>query len=78
MPTEQQCYGQKVREFLELKKAKTIKRRNVLNRDKGNLVKTNTWTPLFVELTAEKDLTSNLKTVLIAFSISFKFEHGFD
>ena len=35
------------------------KRRKVLNRDEGYLVKTNTWTPLFTKLT-EKE--TNTKT----------------
>ena len=35
------------------------KRRKVLSRDEGNLVKTNTWTPLFAKLT-EKE--TNTKT----------------
>ena len=47
------------RESLEIKKAKTNKRRKVLNHDEGNLVKTNTWTPLFAKLT-EKE--TNTKT----------------
>ena len=34
------------------------KRRKVLNRDERNLVKTNTWTPLFVKLT-EKETNTN-------------------
>ena len=36
----------KIREALEIKKAKYNKNIKVLNRDEGNLVKTNTWTPL--------------------------------
>ena len=59
LSTEQQYHRQKIRESLEIKKAKTNKRRKVLNRDEGNLVKTNTWTPLFVKLT-EKE--TNTKT----------------
>ena len=42
--TEQQYHRRKVGESLEMKKAKTNKRRNVLNRNERNLVKTNTWT----------------------------------
>ena len=38
----------KLREALEIKKAKFNKKIKVLNRDKGNLIKTNTWTPLLV------------------------------
>ena len=59
LSTEQQYQGRKIRESLEIKKAKTNKRRKCLNRDEGNLVKTNTWTPLFVKLT-EKE--ANTKT----------------
>ena len=57
--TEQQYHRRKIRESLEIKKAKTNKRRKVLNCDDRNLVKTNTWTPLFVKLT-EKE--TNTKT----------------
>ena len=56
---EQQCHRQKIRESLEIKKAKMNKRRKVLNRDEGNLVKTKTWTSLFVKLIKEK---TNTKT----------------
>ena len=35
-------------------KAKMNKRRKVLNRDEGNLVKTNTWTPLFAKPTEKE------------------------
>ena len=59
LSTEQQYHRRKIRESLEIKKAKTNKRRKVLNRNEGNLVKTNTWTPLFVKLT-EKE--TNTKT----------------
>ena len=59
LSTEQQYHRRKIRESLEIKKAKTNKRRKVLNRDEGNLVKTNTWTPLFAKLT-EKE--TNTKT----------------
>ena len=59
LSTEQRYHKRKIRESLEIKKAKTNKRRKVLNRDKGNLVKKNTWTPLFVKLT-EKE--TNTKT----------------
>ena len=47
LSTEQQYHRQKIRESLEIKRAKTNKRRKVLNRDERNIVKTNTWTPLF-------------------------------
>ena len=59
LSTEQQYHRRKLRESLEVTKAKTNKRRKVLNRDEGNLVKTNTWTPLFAKLT-EKE--TNIKT----------------
>ena len=59
LSTEQQYYRRKIRESLEIKKAKMGKRREVLNRDEGNLVKTNTWTLLFAKLT-EKE--TNTKT----------------
>ena len=59
LSTEQQCHKGKIRESLEIKKAKTNKRRKVLNRNEGNIVKTNTWTPLFAKLT-EKE--TNTKT----------------
>ena len=59
LSTEQQYHRQKIRESLEIKKAKTNKRIKVLIRDERNLVKTNTWTPLFAELT-EKE--TNTKT----------------
>ena len=59
LSTKQQYRRRKIRESLEIKKAKANKRRKVLNRDEGNLVKTNTWTPLFAKLT-EKE--TNTKT----------------
>ena len=59
MSTEQQYHTRKKRKSLELRKAKTNKRRKVLNRDEGNLVKTNTWTPLSAKL-IEKEI--NTKT----------------
>ena len=59
LSTVQKYQRRKIRESLEFKKAKTNKRRNVLNGNEGNLVKTNTWTPLFVKLT-EKE--TNTKT----------------
>ena len=40
----------KIREALEIKKAKFNKKIKVLNRDEGNLVKTNTWTPLLANI----------------------------
>ena len=66
LSTEQQYHRRKIRESLEIKKAKTNKRRKVLNRDERNLVKTNTWTPFFVTLNRKRNqhkyLTSNLET----------------
>ena len=59
LSTEQQYHRRKIRESLEIKKTKTIKRRKVLNHDEANLVKTNTWIPLFAKLT-EKE--TKLKT----------------
>ena len=49
LSTEQQYHRRKIEESLEIKKAKANKKRKVLNRDEGNLVKTNTWTPLFTK-----------------------------
>ena len=40
----------KMREGLEIKKAKYNKKIKVLNRDEGNLVKTNTWAPLLANI----------------------------
>ena len=40
----------KTREALEIKKAKYIKKIKVLQRDEGNLVKTNTWTSLLASI----------------------------
>ena len=62
LSTEQQYHRRKIREALEIKKAKTMKRRKVLNRDEGNLVdsalcKTN-W-----KRNQYKDLTSNFETI---------------
>ena len=54
LSTEQQYHRQKLRESLEIKKAKTKKRRKLLNRVKESLGKTNTWTPLFAKLTEKE------------------------
>ena len=59
LSAEQQYHRRKTRKSLEIKKSKANKRRKVLNRDKGNLVKTNTWTPLFAKLTEKEN---NIKT----------------
>ena len=40
----------KIREALEIKKAKYNKKTKVLNRDEGNLVRINTWTPLLANI----------------------------
>ena len=58
LSTKQQYHRRKLRESLEIEKPKTNKRK-VLNQDEGNLVKTNTWTPLFAKL-SEKE--TNIKT----------------
>ena len=52
--TKQQYHRRNIRELLEIKKAKTNKRRRFLNRDEGNFIKTNTWTPLFEKLTEKE------------------------
>ena len=82
MSIEQQCHRRKIGESLEIQNAKMKKRRTVLNRNEENLVKTNTWTPLFAKLTAkknqQKDLKSSLETVLIASCVSITFENRFD
>ena len=59
LSTEQQYHRQKIRESLEIKKAKTNERRKALYCDEENLVKTNTLTLLFAKLT-EKE--TNTKT----------------
>ena len=41
---------------LEIKKRKYNKKINVLNRDEGNLVKTNTWTPLLAKLNKTQNI----------------------
>ena len=58
LSTEQQYHRRKIRQSLEIKKAKRNKRRKVLNRDEENFVKTNTWIPLFAKLT-EKETNAN-------------------
>ena len=40
----------KIQEALEIKKSKYNKMIKVLNRDEGNLVRTNTWTPLLANI----------------------------
>ena len=63
LSTEQQYHRQKIRESLEIKKAKTKKRRKVLNHDEGNLVKTNTWIPLFAKLTEKETNTKTWRQI---------------
>ena len=47
---ERTIVERKIREALEIKKAKYNKKMKVLNIDEGNLVKTNTWTPLLADI----------------------------
>ena len=47
---EKDYRNRKIREALEIKKAKFNKKIKVLNMDEGNLVKTNTWTPLLANI----------------------------
>ena len=44
----------KIKESLEIKNAKTKKRRKVLIPNEGNIDKSDTWTPLFAKLTGKK------------------------
>ena len=60
---EQQYHRLKVRESLEIKKAKTNKRRKVLNHDEGNLIKTNMWSPLFAKLTEKETNTKTWRQI---------------
>ena len=46
---EPKYYDRKIRKSLEIRKVKCTDE-TILNRDDGNIVKTNTWTPLFAEL----------------------------
>ena len=57
LSTEQQYHRRKIRESLEIKKTKKNERRTGLNRNEGNLVKKNTWTPLFAKLTEKETST---------------------
>ena len=61
--TEQQYHRRKIRVSLEIKKTKTNKRRKVLNRDEGNVLKTNTWTPLFAKLTKKETNTKTWRQI---------------
>ena len=58
-----QNFINRVRELLEIKKAKANKGKKVLNHDEGNLVKTSTWTPLFVKLTVKKANTKSWRQI---------------
>ena len=44
----------KIRKSLEIKRRKNEKRRKVLNRDEGSLVKTNTWAPINCRLVKKR------------------------
>ena len=48
--TEKDYRKRKIRRALEIKKAKFNKKKIILNRDKGNLVQSNTWTPLLANI----------------------------
>ena len=50
-------------ETMKLKKAKINKRKIVLNLDQGNMVKTNTSTPLFVKLNESKTNTKTCRQI---------------
>ena len=63
MLTKQQYHKRKIRDLLDIEKAITNKRSNILNRDEENLVKTNTSTPLFENLT-KKETTQRLDVKL--------------
>ena len=58
------------------------KRRKVLDRDEGNLVKTNTWTPLFTKLTEKEANTKTWRQIQKRCSrapcVSITFENDFD
>ena len=70
LSTEQQYQRGKVRESLEIKKTKMNKRRKVLNLDEGNIVKTNTCTPLFAKLTKKETNTNNCRQIWKRFLIA--------
>ena len=48
--TDRDYRNRKIREALEIKKAKYNKKIKILNGDEGNLVKTKTWTPLLANI----------------------------
>ena len=82
LSTKQQYRKRKIKEPLEIKKAKINIRRKILNRDEENLVKTNTCTRHFAKLiekeTNKQRLDIKLKKVLIAPCVSITFENGFN
>ena len=61
---EQHYHRRKIRESLKSKKPKP---RKIENRGEGNLVKTNTWNPLFVKLIEKKTKQR----------LDIKFQNGF-
>ena len=63
LSTEQQHHRWKIRESLEIKKAKTKNRRKVSIRDEENLVKTNTLAPLFAKLTENETNTKTWRQI---------------
>ena len=50
IPQLEKIILERIREALEIKKAKYSKKIKVLNIDEGNLVKTNTWAPLLANI----------------------------
>ena len=67
---EEQYHRRKIRESLEIGKAKPNKRRKGLIRDEKNLVKTNMWTPLFVKLTEKETNAKDFHSMT-----ELKFKH---
>ena len=61
---EGQYHRRKIRESLEIEKAKLNKRRKVLGCDEKNLVETNMWTPLFVKLTEKETNTKHFNSMI--------------
>ena len=56
---EPKYYERKIREALDIKKAKCSDVK-VLNRDEGNIFKTNSWTPLFARLLKNETITETM------------------
>ena len=50
IPQLEKIILERIREALEIKKAKYSKKIKVLSIDEGNLVKTNTWAPLLANI----------------------------